>query len=141
MDGSTLTTFDLSDPMDISQIVAHGAGFQGTEMSDIKGRDWAIKEAAAFYRTRKSILLNQFAYATFNRDREGIADARKAIRNYNDSVPHGSLSISGPDMKRSLKVKRKGQVLQEMGLGRTKRGIPQARELNRIYPVEEESVR
>jgi hypothetical protein len=149
MDGGTLYDFDISDPLDISklqenakglgQIGFHAIGFSGTEMSELKERDWAIKEAMGFYKTRKMILLNDIFIAKDTNDREGMKDAKDAIRNYNKTVPHPSLKIT--NLTKSLKMKKRNQRQAEKGLGRGKRAVPTARHLQELYPVEEESVR
>lgn len=85
--------------------------------------------------------MNQFAMAKFEKDREGIKDAKDAIKDYNKTVPHSSLKISGKDMGRALRMKRKNQIMAERGLGRSRRGVPQAKALHELYPIEEESVK
>ena len=139
--GGTLMPFNLSDPLDVTKIGLHAAGFQNTQLSHLKERDWAQKQMLDFFSTRKSQILRQYATAILAKDREGKADMKKAVRNYNDSVPHSSLKISGTDVGRNVARTVKARKMGERGLPVSRKAIPAARGLNELYPIEEEGVR
>ncbi len=139
--GGTLMPFNLSDPLDVTKIGLHAAGFQNTQLSHLKERDWAQKQMLDFFATRKSQILKQYATAILAKDREGKADMRKAVKNYNDSVPHSSLKISGTDVGRNVSRTVKARKMGERGLPTSRKAIPAARSLNELYPIEEEGVR
>lgn len=140
-DGSTLQEFNLSNPQDLTQLAIHGMGIPATKLTEAKHEDWAQQKAATFYKTRKSIILSQFAYATLAKDREGKADALKAVKDYNSSVPHGGLRILSKDIKASIQTLARKRTRNELGVAQTRRGAGLHQEVQELYPIIEEPTR
>lgn len=120
------------------EIIAGALGFQPTRLAERREQDEMFKRHAEFYMARQSKLLQDFAYVYSLRDREGIADARKAIRQYNMEVPDPRLRISGQMLKRSVVSRMRNIRKLERGLPlEGKKFIGLYREIDRLFPDEE----
>ena len=140
-DGSTIKEYNFADPYDAAQLLLIGAGFNDADVSRQQKFDWAQRQAFEFHATRASILINQSATAKLARDREGIADMKKAVKNYNDTVPFSGLRIKPVSIKKATIALKKRRRFKERGIPEQKKNRQLGRELNRLYPIEEEGVR
>ena len=120
------------------EIIANGLGFQPTRITERRAQDEMFKKHAEFFSLRQSKLLQDFSYVYILKDREGVADVRKAIRRYNQEVPHGSLRITGEMLRTSVKSRMRNIKKVEKGIpleGKKYRGL--YREIDRLFPDEE----
>ena len=134
--GATLIDFPEDMPsraeaeaMKITQFL----GFTPTAVSQRYERRASTEEAKRFYLTQRQLLLQDLGYASIVKDREGIADARKAIRDYNRESPRPELRITSDDIERSLRSRREAARLAERGTPREKRLRRLAREVQNQY--------
>lgn len=111
--------FDGNSPEQWAEITFQALGFTPTRMAQKRELYGEQMQTALFWRARKSILFEQYGYAKMTEDREGIADATRAIKNYNDSLtaPHlRPFKISRQDLKRNLENRYKIAAKKERGM-------------------------
>ena len=126
-------SMDPEDPQDLAEIVARGLGFRPTRVAKEQELLWSQRVHAQYYATRRGMLLKQFDHARVTRDREALADVKKAIRAYNASVPVGGLKISSKDIKRSQQRREQNRKTLERGLPIHRRETQLYRELEKKY--------
>lgn len=105
--GATVLDFDVTDPKALAELVGQGLGFQPTALAQKYDEMSAIQDAVKYWATRRGVLFDQFAMAARAKDREALADARQAVREYNESVPDKRLRISIDDIRQSLRSRQK----------------------------------
>ena len=98
----------------------HAAGLIPADVQEVKRRHWREKEIMKYYQTRRSGLLGQFWRARVEDDREALADARKAIRQYNASVKGTPMAISNKDLMRSIRSRLTKKNKTEAGIAPTR---------------------
>jgi hypothetical protein len=84
------------------ELILKSMSFQPKKLTEGWELEIAQREHVAFYKVQKSSLLRDYNYAKIQKDREGIADAREAIRKYNKSVPYKEMGISGKEASQSF---------------------------------------
>lgn len=85
------------------EIVAKSLGFQPASISRAQTLKAGQYEARAFWTARKRVLLDAYWQASeIAKDREAIADARRAIAEYNEAVPTKGLKITSTSIKQSM---------------------------------------
>ena len=119
-----IVRFDPHDRIHNAEIIGQALGFRPTRVAERQSKDWVRHSHAQFYETRRRQLMQDFDYAMRLKDKEAKADVLKAIRAYNDSVPHSSLKISSKAIKASVQSRKRGRKLEEQGLPRSRRNIP-----------------
>lgn len=104
--GAQLVEFDPTSVKHQTEIIMHGMGFPSTRANVAGMRMYAANEERYYYMARRSLLTRAWVFARMMDDREGVADARKAIDRYNKSVPHSKLKISGSDLGSAWKTRK-----------------------------------
>ncbi len=142
---ANIVDYDPNDPEHLLENIGQAAGFAPTRVNQEWDRIRMQQESAMFWDSIKSVLMSQFDAAIEMNDREGKADVRKAIKQYNNTVPFRNLRISGDKLEASRKNRARARALQERGLLPQKSNIPLSREINRLFPesetVQEETLR
>lgn len=123
--GATIARFDVKDPEQLAEIVIQGLGAAPSRINQERELRWTQQEHARYYQTRRTMIMMQFDYARQSRDPEAIADARRALRSYNLTVPHPALRIRAKDLRTSVKNRQRTRALQERNLpsSRKERGL------------------
>ena len=108
-------------------------GFQPTDLSREYELRRAINEARQYYTVRRALLMQQYGFAVLDGDREAKADARKAIKAYNQEVPHPKLRINGQELQKSImeRRRRRGRSERREPPERRFRGL--GREIEALY--------
>lgn len=132
--GANIAKFDVTDVQSQAELAAMALGFNPTRVAKAWDEKSAIVEAMAYWQGRRGVLFQQFADARFANDREAIADAREAIREFNRTAPDGRLKISVQDLLQSLRSRQKRNAAIERGRAgqSTYEGV--AREIRKGYP-------
>ena len=104
--GATITQFEPGSPEHQAELMFQALGFAPTRANQKYEMMAAQQEARNYWLVNRSRLLEHYSYAVIVRDREGIADAKKAIRDYNKTTPTNKLHITGGTMAQSVKAKR-----------------------------------
>lgn len=111
--------FDGGTPEHWAEITTQALGYTPTRMAQKREIYGEQMQAALFWRARKSVLFEAYGYARMSEDREGIADATKAIKQHNDSLTAPELQafkISRRDLKRNLENRYRIAAKKERGL-------------------------
>jgi hypothetical protein len=117
---ATLAEYDAQDPMSLYEIGGMAGGFTPVELTRKQEMRWEAKQTARFYQARRAKLYSQYYVARVTKDREGIADVRKAIDEYNKNRPEGVRGIGPEDLSKSFKSRYVKMRRTEMGLAPTK---------------------
>ena len=132
--GAQVVAFDINDPQALAEIAAVAAGFAPKRLTKAWDQIIMREEALQYWTTKRGMLLRQYHWAAFvQKNREGKADALKAIRLFNREVPENAMKITGQNLIDSMRQREKARALQEKGLPTTRRDIPLAREINRLF--------
>lgn len=113
-------------------------GFTPTRVDQTRRQMRATQQVILYYQTRKQMLMDDFAYARHTKNREGIADVRQAIREFNSSVKEAGLPkmvIRASSLSRSLSQRAKARALSERGINTTPDAVRAMREMQKLYPV------
>jgi len=124
--GAQLIDFDPYDLEHRAEQVAQALGFPPTRKNEAYEVRAAKHNARRYWLTRRTLLMEDFAYARRIGDREGVADARKAVREFNKNVPSPALRISYDDIYQSIQQRARRRNL-------TERGLPNEKMLRRLY--------
>jgi hypothetical protein len=119
--GANFMDYDLEDPEQLVELATQMIGFNPTRMAQKYEMLIAQRTAAEYWHMRRSVVMANLGYAIAINDREGIADARKALRKYNASVSHRTLRITSADIRRSMKARKGARRKIESGQPRRKR--------------------
>ncbi len=98
------------------ELVAQALGFASSRAGVKWEYAMAQMDAITWHQTRRSMLLDDMAWAKKWNDKEVLADVRKSIRRYNASVPNPNLKITNDTIRRSLRERKRRQELKERGL-------------------------
>lgn len=132
--GAEVVGFDVEDPLELAEIIGQGLGFSPTRLRQTWDRDIATSEAVNYWQTRRGMVLAQFDFARMIGDREGSADAKKALREFNATVPSKAMRIGGDTLKDSLVGRIRARRLQEAGVGTAQSAAPLVRGMRANYP-------
>lgn len=81
---------------------------------------WMQQEQQTYWTTRRNNLVTQIFEARMQGDREAIADANEALKEFNEGAPP-KLRITGKELRKAIIRKRKAARNQEAGIGRLKK--------------------
>lgn len=132
--GANIAKFDTTDVKSQAELVAMALGFNPTRVSKAWDELRAKQEAIAYWTTRRGVLFQQFADARFAHDREGIADAREAIKEFNRTAPDGRLKISASELVQSLQSRQRRNIAIEKGRAGSAPYEGVAKEIRKNYP-------
>lgn len=79
-------------------------GFTPSEATQEYEKQRILRETIKYYETRRQHILDAFFMATLRKDREALADVRKSLRDYNETIRsvEPMLYISGDTISRSI---------------------------------------
>ena len=115
----------------MAEIIGQAMAFRPTRVAQAQSKDLMDLDVIRYYQIRKEMLLRQYDYAYEMQDREGMADVKKAIRQYRNEVPFPEMTITSKDLKRSMRTRRRNRMLRERGYGPHRREIRLYRSLGR----------
>jgi len=137
--GDVIAEFDIHDPRDRAELILKAMGFQPKDLTKGWELEIAQRELVGFYKVRKSSLLRDLNYARIVGDREGIADAVKAIKKYNKNVPFPEMGISGKEARQSFRTFRAIQQKAGLDIAMNREYRRLENELSGVYdPYEDE---
>ena len=131
-----LIEYDPGDPGQLVESIAQGMGFAPSRVNKAREVNHTAREFTAYYEGRRRMLMAQLDYVRQLEDKEGIADVKKAIRDYNQTVPHPSLRLNSASILRSLRQRQRARVREEKGLPRSRRNIPSTQDIRRSYDTD-----
>jgi hypothetical protein len=136
--GYPILDYDVTDPLHLAELVGRGMGFEATRMRIERDRRFAQNDLVQFWETRRGMLMAQYWQALRTKDKEGIADVRKAIRKYNASIPDPAFMLTPQMLRSSMMERSKRQALSQRGLPRNLRHTRSYEELRELYPHQDE---
>ncbi len=116
--GGTVVPYDIHDMETRVALLSQAFGFTSTKLSQ-KYELMGIKDdMRRYYSLRRQMLMEDYAYAIENTNREAIADARRAVYEFNNGLPDGAgaLRISQRILSDSIKQRKRRARLRTMGL-------------------------
>jgi hypothetical protein len=134
--GGTQTEFDPQDIDQRLEVVFQAFGFPPTRVTqqyELSARERASQQ---WYMTRRSLLLEDYAYTRRNNNSEMLADVNKEIRIFNHSVPDRKLSITPQTKTRSYNERKRQAALKSKNLPPSKMYRGLYREIEAAYPQE-----
>lgn len=109
--GAVVSELSTSDAM--LQALGFNPAKSSTEMKEFHAK----KQLVLYWQTRRATLMEQYWYAGYiANDREGLADVRNAIREFNASAPDRALMVTHDDISRSVKARQRAKLMREKGL-------------------------
>lgn len=125
-------------PEQRAEVALKTLGFTPTRSDQTRRQMRAAQESLLYYQARKQMLMDTFWYAKQTGDREALADARQAIRDYNASVREaklGQFMIKSDSLRTSVSERAKARALSERGIAPDKRQEALRRQAERLIPV------
>jgi hypothetical protein len=104
------------------QMLGYATGFQPAGLSKAYESRNVAQEAYMFWDAKRDAIMRNafYVFVEHRGDREGAADWRKSVAEYNKNVPDKSMVISAESISKSIANKAKGNKLVEFGLARNK---------------------
>ena len=130
---------DMSDTEGRVSAIMKGLGFQPSALTKKYRQVKAVQDAALYWTLRRSLLLQDYAYAVTINNREMKADVLKAIKRHNQGVKKvkelKGLGISNKDFRSSIRSRLRAQKERELGIV-GKKNYLLTEKIKRLYPVE-----
>lgn len=107
--GALIARDENGKPRDLTtgEIIGKALGMTPEAVSQAQEEHYAVKDMEQFWMESRKTLLNQMWAARLSKDREAIADTRKAIQEYNANAPDRGLRITGKDLANSFHSHRR----------------------------------
>lgn len=107
--GALIARDENGKPRDLAtgEIMGKALGMTPEAVSQAQEEHYAVKDMEQFWMESRKTLLNQMWAARLSKDREAIADTRKAIQEYNANAPDRGLRITGKDLANSFHSHRR----------------------------------
>lgn len=137
--GAKIAEFDIRDPQDLSTILFQMMGAQPTAVSKQYEYRAASRDIERYYQQRKTAIYGQAYDAVESKSPEAVQDVVKAIQTFNDAaVKEGAptMAINARRLFASIKNRTRAQMMNEMGYGAQKQGIPIYQDMARRWGVE-----
>lgn len=133
------TFMDMTNPEERVGAALKMLGFSSTAMGQKYRQIKAVQEATVYYATRRQLLMQDFYYMRTTGDREGLADVRNAIKDFN-SVMRATpdlrkMQITGKDLNSSYRQRRVSVKRKEKGIADAKRGRALSERIQKLYPI------
>lgn len=116
-------------------------GFQPTRLTQKYNQVTAQQEASVYWTLRKQLLMEDYAFAKHTGDREQMKDTMEGIRSHNKAMRKTKglqgLTISGKDMRNSLRSRERSRVMRERGLPGSEKQVPLFKEIAKRFPIDE----
>lgn len=133
------TFMDMTKPEDRVSAALKMIGFAPTAMGQKYRQIKAVQEATVYYATRRQLLMQDFYYMRITKDREGLADVRKEIKDFNkvmrESPDLQKMQITGKDLNSSYRQRRVSVQRKEKGIADTKRERALQKRIQELYPI------
>ena len=132
-------TFPLSDIDGRVAAVLKMSGFTPTALTQKYQQITAQKEAAAYFAARRGMLMQDFYQAQQSGDREAIADARKAVLEFNkmtrETVELRGMGITNQQLRSSVRTRLNNKVRKERNLPSSRSSAALEASIRKAYPV------
>lgn len=135
--GEPLVRVDQTDPTQLVEVLGQSLGLRPTRLATNQEANYRASQENAFFIARQQHLMSQLesALLSSNRDQEAVAEARRAIKTYNETMPP-QFRMSASQIIESLKRRSKGNALRERGLPTQKAFRQIQQEWKSVYPTQ-----
>jgi hypothetical protein len=117
--GESLMVDEAGNPVEptAGQIALRGMGFQNPQVLERREMQFAQLAAKNYWSTRRSGLMKDYAKARVEQDREAIADAKLAVKEFNEGLPENwrALRIRGEQLSNAFMARRQEIRARESG--------------------------
>lgn len=139
----TVINYDVNDTEQLMEIVGLAAGYTPYRQALEWDRVIAGQEAIKYWDIRRSGILTQYSRAMNTKDPEQLNSMREAVRKFNADLPQyaKSKTITADSLRRSMEARQRARSAQEAGSSVRKTDIPILREIQRMYPESQATVR
>ena len=129
--GAKIINFDKDNPIHIAEMAAQAMGFRPTRTAQTWDRLIMQREAEAFWGARRGVLYDQYQKAkdsggTRAEVRAQVAEVRKAVNRFNQTVPYSGLKVSREALDRSYKQRTTNRL-------KTENNQPNAKMMTEVY--------
>lgn len=132
--GVAVVNFNTTDTEQVLEIMAQALSFPITRVTQKWDELSVQNERILFYKLERTTLLQSLNHARANHDQEAQARARKAIRDFNSSVPNGKLKLNGMTIAKSWQSYLQRRRVGTQGMPQEWAYRPLARETREEYP-------
>jgi len=134
--GGTIAPFDPNNPEDRMGLAANMLGFQPTKVGEAYAVIGTKENLRRYWTGRHAMVMENWAFAMRSQDQELIADAKRNMEEYNESVPDPMLRLTPKKIRQSMKVRGQRMKLREMGLPNEKGYRRLYEEIDQIYGLQ-----
>ena len=124
--GGAVAEFNPYNDEDFAELAAQTFGFATTRVNQKYEQRASQERMKMYWVTRRTKVLENYAYAVMSEDQEGIADARKAITRFNDTAPVGMRRLGAETIQQSIKERFRRATLRE-------EGVPSEKSMRSLY--------
>lgn len=114
--GGTVVSFDPFDQNSFAENVAQTFGFATTRVNQRFELRHSQEELKRYWIARRSAVMENYAWAILNEDKEALELAVKKLRQFNKEAPAPGLRISGTKLKQSIRERFRRGHLREIGV-------------------------
>ncbi len=125
--------YSFEDTQGRAEAAAKMLGFAPTNVNQEWEKRGAKAEATKYWGIRRKLVYDNLWYMQLMKDREGLADARRKLRQFNKDVPFGAMRITQEDIRKSMKGRAIRKQLSEAGLPSRKDEVQLYRHIGSIY--------
>lgn len=134
--GGTVAQYDIHDMETRIGLVSQAFGFSSTKLSQ-KYELMGIKnDMRKYYTSRRQLLMEDYAFASDSGNREALADARRAVIEFNTGLPEGAgaLRLTTKILNDSIKQRRRRARLRTLGMPNERGLREEFRQLDQLIP-------
>jgi hypothetical protein len=141
--GSQIVKYDVRDPWQLMEVLGMGAGYTPYRQSLEWEKVLATNDASKLWDIRRQGLMRQFGNAAIGKDAAEVARVREAIVNFNRDLPPEAKgqAISSDTLRKSVETRARDRIIQEQGLPLHKKDIPIRREVDKLYPDSQRTIK
>jgi hypothetical protein len=132
--GGAVAKFDPQNMEHRAELIAQAFGFGTTRVNqrfELRASQEGMKQ---YWVVRRSLVMENFAYALMSRDQEAIADARKALKRFNQNTPSPGLKIDVDTLTQSVDERFRRGELRERGIPNESAFVPLYRRQEALFP-------
>lgn len=135
--GAPLVKFDVTDPNDLTTIMAQALGATPRAVTQAWEQRMAAEESMKFFQGWKTTLYTQMWKAVKDGDQTGIETVLGRFDRYNKEVKrkgYTALSIQGKQVVSSMKNRSRQEAMEGAGFGRNRLSVQPYKDTMELYP-------
>lgn len=112
-DFSMAQKLDMTRPTDMMAAILNAGGFKPSDLENVQAKDFALREGAMFWRTRRQAKLDRYARAFFDKDSDSLKEALAGIESFNRFAPP-KFRLGADTIRRSIGQRQRKQAFYEV---------------------------